>query len=164
MLTNSSDSPYVGASPGTLPTIPPSSLLVMGMSSSTCLRSPPNSEVTSPNQLARIPSTRLSLGRIAGVHSMVWMRAISAALTSRAVWKSASSSQSGYASASRSAMALCSRTNRVCSIASPSHQLRTNPDRSVPVSGSSGSEPSSFTSIRPPTWERSTCCVSQSLP
>ena len=95
MLTNSSDSPYVGASPGALPTIPPSSRLVMGMSSSTCLRSPPNSDVTRPNQFACMPLSSASLGRMAGVHSMVWMRAISAALTRRAVWKSASSSQSG---------------------------------------------------------------------
>ena len=61
-------------------------------------------------------------------------------------------------------MALCSRTNSVCSIASPTHQFRTNPDRSVPVSGSRGSDPSSFSSIRPPTCERSACWVSQSLP
>ena len=35
----------------------------MGMSSSTCLRSPPNSEVTRPNQFACMPSSRASVGQ-----------------------------------------------------------------------------------------------------
>ena len=164
MLTNSSASPYCGNSPGTLPTMPPSSRLVIGMSSSTCLRSPPKSEVTRPNQLACMPSSRLSLGRMAGVHSSVWMRAISPTLISRAVWKSASSSQSGYFSASMSAIALCSLTNTVLNMPRPSHQLRMKPVRSAPVSSSTGSSPSSVSSIRPPSWERSECWVSQSLP
>ena len=51
--------------------------------------------VTSPYQLRVHAVEQASLGRIAGVHSTVWILAMTAALTSRAVWKSASSSQSG---------------------------------------------------------------------
>ena len=45
---------------------------------------------------------------MAGVHSRVWILAISAALTSRAWSKTSSSDQAGYSRANRSAMALCS--------------------------------------------------------
>ena len=85
-------------------------------------------------------------------------------LMSRAVWKSASSSQSGCFSASIAAIALCSLTNTVLSMARPTHQLRMKPVRSAPVSGSTGSSPSSVTSIRPPWCSRRECWVSQSLP
>ena len=48
-----------------------------------------------PYQLALSPSASPGLGRIAGVHSMEWIFAITAALTSRATLKSRLSSQSG---------------------------------------------------------------------
>ncbi len=52
--------------------------------------------------------SRPGLGRIAGVHSTVWIFAITAALTSRATLKRRVSSQSGWAAFRRSQIALCS--------------------------------------------------------
>ena len=66
-------------------------------------------------------------GRIAGVHSTVWIFAISAELISRALSNSCSSVQSGAACASRSQMWLCSSVNSVWSIARPIHQLSVKP-------------------------------------
>ena len=48
-----------------------------------------------PYQLAFIARSSTGLARIPGVHSTVWIFAISAELTSRAVRKSCSSSQVG---------------------------------------------------------------------
>jgi hypothetical protein len=48
-----------------------------------------------PNQLARIPVTVVGWLITAGVHSTVWIFAISAATISRARWKISSSFQDG---------------------------------------------------------------------
>jgi hypothetical protein len=48
-----------------------------------------------PNQLARSAYTVVGWLMTAGVHSAVWILAISAATTSRARWNSSSSSQCG---------------------------------------------------------------------
>lgn len=49
-----------------------------------------------PPQLAFMAICSAGLGRIAGVHSIVWILAISAAFTSRAVWKIRSSGHSSW--------------------------------------------------------------------
>ena len=95
-----------------------------------------------PYQLELRPIVRPWFGRIAGVHSIEWILAITAALTSRATLNSRLSSQSGYARFRWSQMALCSRANSVCSIATPTHQLRIIPLSSTPLAPS-GRVPSS---------------------
>ena len=79
-----------------LPTSPPSSGLAT-LNSATVLRCPGlrNLYVSMPYQLALSPSARPGFGRIAGVHSMEWIFAMTAALTRRATLKSRLSSQSG---------------------------------------------------------------------
>ena len=66
-------------------------------------------------------------GRIAGVHSTVWILAISAALTRRACWNSRSSSQVGKSCFRRSQMALCSSANSACSRLRPTHEFSVKP-------------------------------------
>ena len=75
-----------------------------------------------PNQLARMPIRSAGWARTAVVHSTVWILAISAATTSRALSNTWSSDHVGYAAASMSQTALCSRMNSVCSSSSPTHQ------------------------------------------
>ena len=55
-----------------------------------------------PDQLTFIPVAMIGFGRIAGVHSMVWIFAIRAELISFALRKSCSSFQRGSWCASRS--------------------------------------------------------------
>lgn len=75
-----------------------------------------------PHQLARSALTVVGWLITAGVHSTVWILARSAALTSRARWKSSSSFQDGYAPCRWSQIALCSRANRSCIMARPSQK------------------------------------------
>jgi hypothetical protein len=93
-----------------------------------------------PNQLARIPICSTGWARIAVVHSTVWIFAMSAAITRRALSKTWSSLHDGYAACTTSQTALCSRMNAVCSSSSPIHQ----PSRPPELPSSAGS-----TSIRP---------------
>ena len=51
-----------------------------------------------PRQLTDIAVSRVFVPRIAGVHSTVWLFAISAETTSRAFWNASSSSRPGYSS------------------------------------------------------------------
>ena len=60
---------------------------------------------------------------IAGVHSTVWILAISAELTSRAFAYSHGAPCSGYAARRWRTIALCSCANRTSSAASPTHRL-----------------------------------------
>ena len=73
------------------------------------LPSLPSRSPRSPYQFARMPNFVVGWAMIAGVHSTVWILAISAALIRRALSNSCSSVQSGCSAASRSAIALCSR-------------------------------------------------------
>ena len=66
-----------------------------------------------PYQFARMPNFVVGCAMIAGVHSTVWIFAISAAVIRRALANSSSSVQSGCSDASRSAIALCSRVKSV---------------------------------------------------
>ena len=83
-----------------------------------------------PYQFARMPNCVVGWAMIAGVHSTVWIFAISAALIRRAFSKSSSSVQSGCSAASRSEIALCSRVKSVCRSARPSQKLPATPVRS----------------------------------
>ena len=67
-----------------------------------------------PHQLPRMASRPSGEFISAGVHSVVWIFAISAALTSRAFWKSHSPSAAGCSTRSRSTIELCSRAKIVC--------------------------------------------------
>ena len=79
---------------------------------------------------------------IAGVQSTVWILAISAAMTSRALSKSSSSDQLGMrARAGRSQIALCSRMNSECSSARPTQKFPATPVRSMCASMSCGTSP-----------------------
>jgi hypothetical protein len=94
---------------------------------------------SSPYQLPLIPSLRMRFGSTAGVHSTVWIFAITAALTRRAFWNRSSSAIAGYFDRSMSTMALCSLAKRVCRKERPRCQVRfTRPERSTPVLGSTG--------------------------
>jgi hypothetical protein len=116
-----------------------------------------------PYQLALRPIASRSFGNTAGVHSTEWIFAMTAALTRRATLNRRSSSQSGWKYLRWSQMALCSRTNRLCSIACPTHQLRLKPVSSTRCAFN-GSLPSSCSFSRPPTWLRRRSCVAWSLP
>ena len=77
-----------------------------------------------------------------GVHSTVWIFAISAELISQAVSNSRWSSQPGFSRLSTSQIALCSLVNSVCRQDRPNHQFSLKPVRSMPrCSGSSGRRP-----------------------
>ena len=79
-----------------LPTTPPISGLRTLMSA-TVLRCLPawNRLVSSPYQLALRPASRPGLGRMAGVHSTLWILAMTAALIRRATLNSRLSSHVG---------------------------------------------------------------------
>ena len=110
-----------------------------------------------PYQLACNPATAVGWAVTAGVHSTVWILASSAELTSRAFWKSCSSSSSGWALASMSQMALCSRAKSVVSIAIPSQNPGTRAGLR-PGSYGIGGMPSCMRS-RPPSPDlRNRCC------
>ena len=101
---------------------------------------------------------------MAGVHSTVWILAVSAAVISRARSNSSWSDQDGCSTRSALAIALCSSVNSVCIRSRPSHQLPLTPVTGTPVSGSSGSSRSVSTLSRPPTPARTVSCVAWSLP
>jgi hypothetical protein len=65
---------------------------------------------------------------MAVVHSTVWIFAMRAATTRRALSKIWSSGHDGYAACSMSQTALCSRMNTVCSSSSPIHQPSCPPE------------------------------------
>ena len=88
-----------------------------------------------PHQLVRRASTVVGWLMTAGVHSTVWILAIRAALTSRARSNRSSSVKAGYFDFRWSQMALCSRVNRVWSMARPSQKPGT---RAGSTSGSVG--------------------------
>ena len=96
------------------PGMPPSSPSARGRRSHRGQRGP-----SRPDQFACIAAWTVGWARMAGVHSTVWILAITAAFTSRAVWNRRSSSQPGWRAARWSQMALCSRANRSCSSARP---------------------------------------------
>ena len=125
---------------------------------SRCSRSP-----SSPHQLARMPIFSAGWAMIAGVHSTVWILAISAELTSWAVPKSSSSLICGCCFFNASQIALCSRVKSVCSMPRPIHQFSLNPVIAVPVLVSSGSRPSCSTSL-PSVNVRTRRCCSSELP
>jgi hypothetical protein len=95
----------------------------------------PNREVTpsptSPHQLAFMASLVVGWAMMAGVHSTVWIFAMSAALISRARSKIWSSDHWRYSARRRSQMALCSREKSVCSSPRPTQKLPATPDRST---------------------------------
>jgi len=95
-----------------------------------------------PHQLASSPFFDVRCARSVGVHSISWILAISAALISRAVWNSCSSSQAGYSARRRSQMALCSYVNRWWNRLRPTHQLSLKPVTSMPLSSASRPWPS----------------------
>ena len=116
-----------------LPTTPPSSAFRSWISASVFRLSRGRRKfVASPYQFAFRPAWRARLGRIPGVHSIVWILAITAALMRRATLNRRASSQCGYFVLSRAQIALCSLTNSVCSMLVPTHQLRTKPVSSTP--------------------------------
>jgi hypothetical protein len=117
-----------------------------------------------PHQFARIAYFVVGCAMIAGVHSTVWIFAISAAVTRRALSKSRSSDQSGFSAARRSAIALCSRVKSVCRSARPSQKLPATPVRSILSSRSRGRWPSGSSRSRPPSPARSAADMAGSLP
>ena len=73
-----------------------------------------------PYQFARMPNFVVGCAMIAGVHSTVWIFAISAALIRRALLEQLVVVQSRMLGGQPAAIALCSRAKSVCSSASPS--------------------------------------------
>ena len=117
-----------------------------------------------PYQFARMAAATVGWGTSAGVHSTVWIFAITAAVIRRAVSKSRWSVQSGCRAASMSQTALCSRAKSVCITERPAHQLPLTPVRSTPLRSSTGSSPSSPILRRPPRPSRSRASRSGVLP
>ncbi len=136
--------------------MPLSTSLLLSRPSSLWRRSP-----SRPYQLACMAATVVGWLMTAGVHSTVWILAISAAVISRARWKSSSSDQAGYASCNASQMALCSRRKTRCIMARPSQKPGT-PAGSF--SGASGNSGPSGTRSLPPRPVRSDRCPAGSLP
>jgi hypothetical protein len=95
-----------------------------------------------PHQLTIMAFSLVGWAMIAGVHSTVWIFAMSAALMSRARWYSWSSVHVGYSALSRSQIALCSFMNSVCSSARPSQKLPATSAMSSPSCRSAGGSPS----------------------
>ena len=96
-----------------------------------------------PHQFVRSAVTVVGCAMIAGVQSTVWIFAISAATTSRALSKSCSSDSSGCVACRWSQTALCSRMNSECSSARPTQKLPATLDRSTCDSISCGISPRS---------------------
>src|SRR5918994_1722598 len=110
-----------------------------------------------PHQLALIPICMVGWPRMAVVHSTVWIFAKSAALTSRAWSKSASSDQEGYSARRRSQIALCSSMKIVCIRARPIQKPGSWEAFEINSLGGVFSGP---TSSLPSTPERTLACVS----
>ena len=92
-----------------------------------------------PDQFTFMANHSAGVLTIPGVHSIVWIFAISAELISHPVSNSRWSSQPGFSRLSMSQIALCSLVNSVCRHESPNHQFSLKPLRSTPLcSGSSG--------------------------
>src|SRR4051794_3839373 len=90
-----------------------------------------------------------------GVHSTVWILAMSAELISHAVSNSRWSSQPGFSRLSTSQIALCSLVNSVCRHDRPNQKFSLKPLRSTPGwSGSSGRRPSGSMRSLPSVNER----------
>jgi hypothetical protein len=92
-----------------------------------------------------------------GVHSTVWIFAISALLISHAVSNRRWSSQPGFSRLSTSQIALCSLVNSVCRHERPNQKFSLKPALSSPgSSGSGSSRPSapifSFPSLNVRSW------------
>ena len=113
--------------------------VVVGRASRGCRRAPRCRELPSACRAAcrgsrtssrASPNFVVGWAMIAGVHSTVWIFAISAAVIRRAFAKSSSSVQRGCSAASRSQIALCSRVKSVCRSASPSQKFPATPVRS----------------------------------
>ena len=95
-----------------------------------------------PDQLTFMANHNAGVLTMPGVHSTVWIFAISAELMSHAVSKSRWSSQVGFSRLSTSQIALCSFVNSVCRHDSPNHQFSLKPARSMPSwFGSPGRRP-----------------------
>ena len=117
----------------------------------------------SPHQFARSAIWVVGWLITAGVHSVVWILAMRAALTSRAFSNRWSSDHDGYSARSRSQIALCSRVNSVWSMVSPSQKPGTMAGL---CSGSvgSGTSPSGPTRSLPCSPLRANRCCSGVVP
>ena len=106
---------------------------------------------SSPHQFVCSAFTVVGCAMIAGVQSTVWIFAISAATTRRALSNSCSSDSSGCVACRWSQTTLCSRMNSECSSASPTQKLPATPVRLTFASISWGISPRS-SSCSFPSW------------
>jgi hypothetical protein len=118
----------------------------------------------SPNQFARSATFVVGWLMIAGVHSIVWIFASSAALISRAFWKSRSSSQCGYSALRRSQIELCSIEKMIPSRSIPSQKPGSCSGLRSRSGPRDGSEPSRPMSSLPSVPDRTACCCFSETP